>query len=78
MNYSTLNNLTPTELAHYISIGGFDTIPSELVVKLIESYEEEIAGLKYELEQVDGDYDKGFNEAISAGINALENLGYWY
>lgn len=74
MNYSTLNNLTPTELVNYISIGDVDTIPSEVVVKLIESYEEEVAGLKYENERNGDGYGKGYSAAISDAIGAIENL----
>lgn len=76
---SMLNNMTGFELAHYVKLGNIDSLSSYLVMKIVNDYDDRIERLKEEisdLEDNESEYDRGYNDAISACQNAIENLGY--
>ncbi len=73
---SMLNNMTGFELAHYVKLGNIDSLSSYLVMKIVNDYDDRIERLKEEISEEEGEYDRGYNDAISACQNAIENLGY--
>lgn len=72
---SMLNNMTGWEIAHYIRQGSIDSLSSELVVKILDDYDERITCLKEELEDEEQGYDRGYSAAIEAMEEALSRLG---
>ncbi len=52
---SMLNNMTGWELGHYIRQGSIDSLSSELVIKILDDYEERIENLKIEVEDLERD-----------------------
>lgn len=76
---SMLNNMTGFELAHYVKVGSVDSLSSDLVMKIVNDYDDRIERLKEEVTDLEGnesEYDRGYNDAIGACQNAIENLGY--
>lgn len=73
---SMLDNMTGFEIAHYVKLGNIDSLSSYLVMKIVNDYDDRIERLKEEIEEDDKEYDRGYNDAISACQNAIENLGY--
>ncbi len=72
---SMLNNMTGWELGHYIRQGSIDSLSSELVVKILDDYEERIDNLKAEIADEEQGYDRGYSDAIEAMEAALSCLG---
>lgn len=50
---SMLNNMTGWEIAHYIRQGSIDSLSSELVVKILDDYDERVSYLKSEIEDLE-------------------------
>lgn len=73
---SMLNNMTGFEIAHYVKVGSVDSLSSDLVMKIVNDYDDRIERLKDEIDDDEKGYDRGYSDAISACQNAIENLGY--
>lgn len=76
---SMLNNMTGFELAHYVKLGSIDSLSSDLVMKIVNDYDDRIERLKEEvvdLEDNESEYDRGYNDAIDNMAGAIENLRY--
>ncbi len=50
---SMLNNMTGWELGHYIRQGSIDSLSSELVIKILDDYENRVNLLKDEIEDLE-------------------------
>lgn len=72
---SMLNNMTGWELGHYIRQGSIDSLSSELVIKILDDYDERIENLKAEISDEEQGYDRGYSDAIGAMEEALSRLG---
>lgn len=73
---SMLNNMTGFELAHYVKLGSIDSLSSDLVMKIVNDYDDRIERLKEEIEEDEKEYDRGYNDAIDNMTSAIENLRY--
>lgn len=50
---SMLNNMTGFELAHYVKVGSVDSLSSDLVMKIVNNYDDRIEQLKEEIEELE-------------------------
>lgn len=50
---SMLNNMTGFELAHYVKVGSVDSLCSDLVMKIVNDYDDRIERLKDEIEELE-------------------------
>lgn len=81
---SMLNNMTGFELAHYVKLGNIDSLSSDLVMKIVNDYDDRIERLKEEVRDLEGneksirfaEYNRGYNDAIDNITGAIENLRY--
>lgn len=72
---SMLNNMTGFEIAHYVKVGSVDSLSSDLVMKIVNDYDDRIEQLKEELDDDEKGYDRGYSDAIDACQDAINRLG---
>ena len=70
-----LSILSTQELINYLHSGIVDSLPADIVLSIIESYEKRIEDLKEDVNP-EGltDYDQGWDDAIEKCISKLESM----
>lgn len=70
-----LSILSTQELINYLHSGAVDSLPADIVLSIIESYEKRIEDLKEDIHP-EGltDYDQGWDDAVEEMMGKLRNM----
>lgn len=65
-----IHTLSTEEIIHYIEAGIIESVPGEVVLKILSKLKD----LQEELNEGEGNYSKGYSAAIDEMIGMLNNM----